>query len=109
MAHARHKFSEAVKAQGENKRTSKANGLEPYAYLRHFYTQLSKAESVDATEALLPGNIKPPIILESSVGQDRVCVCGGAGQGAMTRNSCAIPRNCNAALCRHKRAIFPVA
>lgn len=61
-AHARRKFSEAVKAQGKNKHTSKTNGLEPYAYLRHLYTQLSRAESMDATEALLPGNIKPPIM-----------------------------------------------
>lgn len=42
--------------------TAKANGLEPYAYLRHLYTQLPRAESVEAIEALLPGNIKPSII-----------------------------------------------
>ncbi|GAB3306481.1 hypothetical protein GCM10027428_00250 [Haliea atlantica] len=34
--------------------TAKANGLEPYAYLRHIYTQLPLAESVEAIEALLP-------------------------------------------------------
>ncbi len=38
--------------------TAKANGLEPYAYLRYVYTQLPQAESVDAIEALLPGNIE---------------------------------------------------
>jgi transposase len=37
--------------------TAKANGLEPYAYLRHLFTELPKAESVEAIEALLPGNL----------------------------------------------------
>ncbi len=37
--------------------TAKANGLEPYAYLRCLFTELPKAESVDAIEALLPGNV----------------------------------------------------
>ena len=37
--------------------TAKANDLEPYAYLRHLYTELPGAQSVDAIEALLPGNI----------------------------------------------------
>ncbi|VAW89755.1 Mobile element protein [hydrothermal vent metagenome] len=35
--------------------TAKANGLEPYAYLRHLFTELPKAETVEAIEALLPG------------------------------------------------------
>jgi len=35
--------------------TAKANGLEPYAYLRYLFTELPKAETVDAIEALLPG------------------------------------------------------
>ena len=39
--------------------TAKANGLEPYAYLRHLYTQLPLADSVDVIEALLPVNINP--------------------------------------------------
>lgn len=39
--------------------TAKANGLEPYAYLRHIYTQLPLADSVEAIEALLPVNINP--------------------------------------------------
>lgn len=60
MAHARRKFSEAVKAQGKNKRTSNANGLEPYAYLRHLYTQLSKAESVDAIEDYCQATLNRP-------------------------------------------------
>ena len=42
--------------------TAKANGLEPYAYLRYLYTELPRAESVEAIEALLPGNIKPSIM-----------------------------------------------
>jgi len=39
--------------------TAKANGLEPYAYLRYLFTALPKAETVDAIEALLPGNVDP--------------------------------------------------
>ena len=37
--------------------TAKANGLEPYAYLRHLFTELPKTETVKAIEALLPGNL----------------------------------------------------
>lgn len=37
--------------------TAKANGLEPYAYLRYLFTELPKANTVEAIEALLPGNI----------------------------------------------------
>ena len=37
--------------------TAKANGLEPYAYLRYLFSELPKAESVVAIEALLPGNL----------------------------------------------------
>ena len=37
--------------------TAKANGLEPYAYLRYLFTELPKAATVEAIEALLPGNI----------------------------------------------------
>ena len=37
--------------------TAKANGLEPYAYLRYVFTELPKAETVDAIEALLPYNV----------------------------------------------------
>jgi len=37
--------------------TAKANGLEPYAYLRMVFTELPKADTVEAIEALLPGNI----------------------------------------------------
>jgi len=38
--------------------TAKANGLEPYAYLRYLFTELPKAETVIAIEALLPGNLE---------------------------------------------------
>lgn len=34
--------------------TAKANGREPYAYLRHIYSELPKAQTVEAMEALLP-------------------------------------------------------
>ena len=37
--------------------TVKANGLEPYAYLRYLFTALPQAETVEAIETLLPGNI----------------------------------------------------
>ena len=37
--------------------TAKANGLEPYAYLRHIYTQLPSVQAVEDIEALLPGNV----------------------------------------------------
>lgn len=37
--------------------TAKANGLEPYAYLRQIFTRLPTAETVDDIEALLPFNI----------------------------------------------------
>ncbi len=37
--------------------TAKANGLEPYAYLRYLFAELPKAETVGAIEALLPGNL----------------------------------------------------
>ncbi len=34
--------------------TAKANGLEPYAYLRNVFTELPKATSIEAFETLLP-------------------------------------------------------
>lgn len=37
--------------------TAKANGLEPYAYLRCLFTELPNAETVETIEALLPGNL----------------------------------------------------
>jgi hypothetical protein len=39
--------------------TAKANSLEPYAYLRHVLTELPKAQTVEAIEALLPWHIQP--------------------------------------------------
>ena len=35
--------------------TAKANGLEPYAYLRNLFTELPKATSIEAIETLVPG------------------------------------------------------
>jgi transposase len=40
--------------------TAKANGLEPYAYLRKVYTELPKAQSVTDIEALLPQRVNIP-------------------------------------------------
>ena len=42
--------------------TAKANGLEPYAYLRLVFTQLPRTESVADIEALLPGRFDPATI-----------------------------------------------
>jgi len=36
---------------------AKINGLEPYAYLRYVFTELPKAGTVEAIEALLPGDL----------------------------------------------------
>jgi transposase len=38
--------------------TAKANELEPYAYLRYVFTELPQADTVEAIEALLPGDLK---------------------------------------------------
>lgn len=38
--------------------TGKLHGLEPYAYLREVFTKLPGATTVEAIEALLPGNIR---------------------------------------------------
>ena len=40
--------------------TAKANGLEPYAYLREVLTRLPHADTVEGLEALLPWNIQLP-------------------------------------------------
>ena len=39
--------------------TAKANGLEPYAYLRRVFTDLPQAKTIEDIEALLPWNIAP--------------------------------------------------
>lgn len=41
--------------------TAKANGLEPYAYLRKIFTALPQATSVEQIEALLPWNVKAAV------------------------------------------------
>ena len=38
--------------------TAKANGLEPFAYLKHIYHELPKAETVEQMEKLLPAQVK---------------------------------------------------
>lgn len=37
--------------------TCKANGINPYAYLKHVFTELPKAQTIDDFEALLPWNV----------------------------------------------------
>jgi len=37
--------------------TAKANGLNPYAYLKHLFTELPNAEGIEAYEALLPWQV----------------------------------------------------
>jgi len=39
-----------------------SNRLEPYAYLRYLFTELPKAETVEAIEALLHGNMSKDLI-----------------------------------------------
>ena len=39
--------------------SAKANGLEPYAYLRRIFTDLPKAQTIEDLEALLPTVIRP--------------------------------------------------
>jgi len=43
--------------------TAKANGLKPYAYLRHVFTELPNATTRAEIEALLPWNIELPCSL----------------------------------------------
>ena len=38
--------------------TAKANGLEAYAYLRHLFTELPKAKTLEQIEALLPSHVR---------------------------------------------------
>ena len=38
--------------------TAKANGLEPYQYLRHVLTHIAAAETVEQIEALLPWHVR---------------------------------------------------
>ena len=42
--------------------TAKANGIEPWAYLRHVFDAMPRATSVDQVEALLPQNVDPALI-----------------------------------------------
>ncbi len=39
--------------------TAKANGIEPYAYLRLVFTEIPKATTLEHIEALLPHRINP--------------------------------------------------
>ncbi len=43
--------------------TAKANGLEPYRYLRQVFERLPQAQTVAEIEALLPGNVNPENLL----------------------------------------------
>ena len=42
--------------------TAKANGIEPWAYLRHVFDALPRATSPDQVDALLPQNVDPALI-----------------------------------------------
>ena len=44
----------------------KANSLEPYAYLRHVFTELPKAQSLPEVEALLPTRLDPDTLARYS-------------------------------------------
>jgi transposase len=45
--------------------TAKANALEPYLYLRHVFTELPKAQTLDDIEALLPYNCDPKKLFDT--------------------------------------------
>ena len=45
--------------------TAKLNRLEPYAYLRHVFTELPKATNVEHIEGLLPYRIDPATLSKS--------------------------------------------
>ncbi len=40
--------------------TAKANGLEPFAYLKHIFTKLPQAKTLEDIEALLPLSVAKP-------------------------------------------------
>ena len=44
-------------------RNAKANGCEPYAYLRRVFTDLPKATTLAEVDALLPWNVARPATL----------------------------------------------
>ncbi len=44
--------------------TAKANGLEPFAYLRHVLRHIGAAETAEQLEALLPWRVEPPVTAE---------------------------------------------
>ena len=46
---------------------AKANGIEPYAYLRHVFTELPKAQSLAEVEALLPTRLDPGALAPDSL------------------------------------------
>ena len=45
--------------------TARACGLEPYSYLRHVFTELPKATTVEQIEALLPYRCEPRALLRT--------------------------------------------
>lgn len=46
--------------------TCKLHGHEPYAYLRHNFKELPKADSIEAYEALLPWNLDPESLKQAA-------------------------------------------
>ena len=42
-------------------------GIEPYAYLRHVFTELPKAQSLAEIEALLPTRLDPAALARDSL------------------------------------------
>lgn len=47
--------------------TAKANGLEPYTWLRRVLRDLPGAQTVEAVEALLPWNLRLTDLLDTNV------------------------------------------
>jgi transposase len=48
--------------------TAKANGLNEYAYLKHIFTELPKAQTVEDYEKLLPWNVDPEVLNQLTCG-----------------------------------------
>ena len=46
--------------------TAKANGIEPFAYLRYVLTELPAATTLDEVEALLPRHVDPERLQDAS-------------------------------------------
>ena len=63
-----------------------ANGLEPYVYLRHVFTELPNAQSLADIEALLPTRLDPAAFARDSLQGLFPAAVNNALCGALTLN-----------------------